>query len=210
MSETFFNRYSRYVKYFAQWLFCEKIRGLDFSMRDTSLLELTKGELHGYSKTDESHAREIFKRINVNKEKRLLDVGCGKGAFLREACREPFGKIAGLEYVTSLAETARKNFRKLGLMDRVQIFQGDAASFDHYLDYNVFYFFNPFGEGIMSEVLARITDNRKECAWIILHNPVFSNVVENYGCKEIGRLYDKVKSYETRIYLWNNHSDKSL
>ena len=43
MVEKRINRYIRYVKYMFQWLFCEKIRGLDFTMRDKSLIEKSGG-----------------------------------------------------------------------------------------------------------------------------------------------------------------------
>lgn len=200
MSESILKRYVRYTKYMTQWIFLEKIRGLDFSMRDTSLLNESGGMLHGYSKTDEAHAKEIFRNLEINDEKRILDVGCGKGAFLREACKEPFADVAGIEYSEELAEIAKKNFKLLGLTNRVRIFQGDAAKFKHYGKYNVFYFFNPFNAEIMNTVMSRIVKDQKEKIWIILHNLVSAKVVENHGGKKIIKLYDTVKSYETNIY----------
>lgn len=200
MKEGKFKRYLRYLKYIFQWLFLEKARGLDFTMRDIHLLNDSGGVLHGYSKTDESHARLIFSSLCVDENKRLLDIGCGKGAFLREACKEPFGRIAGIEYVPELAEIARQNFNRLGLCNRVKVYVGDAIKFRHYSDYNVFYFFNPFDEEIMYKVIERIVVECKEKIWVILHNPVCASIIEEYGGKEIKRLYDGVKSYETIIY----------
>lgn len=158
------------------------------------------GVLHGYSKTDEAHAKAIFDSIPASKSMRLLDVGCGKGAFLREACKEPFGAVAGIEYVASLAETAKRNFKRMGLIGRVKVYTGDAAAFKHYGEYNVFYFFNPFDANIMEKVIDRIVAQQRENSWIILHNPVSAETVEKHGAKEITRLYDRTKSYETIIY----------
>lgn len=204
-------RYLRYVRYIAQWLFLEKLRGLDFTMRDLSLLKSSDGILHGYSKTDEAHAKAIFDALGVDKSKRLLDIGCGKGAFLREACKENFGKIAGLEYVQELADIAKKNFERLGLSKRVEIYQGDAREFEHYQDFNVFYFFNPFASEIMETVVSKIFKEKEHTVfWIILHNPVSASVVEKHGGKEINRLYDKVKSYETIIYEVNYEMNGKL
>ena len=207
MSMKIFNRYKRYAKYMFQWIFVEKIRGLDFSMRDLSLINASGGELHGYSKTDESHAKMIFESLSKleNIESlSLLDVGCGKGAFLREASRYPFEKIAGIEYLENLAEIARKNFRILKLKNRIHVECADAAKYDRYGEYNVFYFFNPFEPDLMETTIKSIREQcRGKNIWVILHNPVSSDVIFNNGGVEKLRLYDKVKSYETIIYQLN-------
>ena len=135
---------------------------------------------------------------------KLLDIGCGKGAFLREAAKQPFGEIAGLEYVPALADTAKRNFKRVHLSERIKIYTGDATNFKKYGEYNVFYFFNPFNAEIMGKVIDRITDENVKKKWMILHNPVCADVIEAHGGKEIHRLYDKVKSYETVIYLMEN------
>ena len=203
MSECRFKRYKRYIKYTLQWLFTERLRGLDFTMRDTHLVAESNGLLHGYSKTDESHAKAIFDVLGANASMNLLDIGCGKGAFLREAAKYNFGKIAGLEYVEALANIAKENFVRLHLEDRIDIFCGDAVNFKSYQDYNVFYFFNPFDKAIMDKVVKAITKEQKSKIWIILHNPVCADVVTKYGGKEIKRLFDNIKSYQTIIYEIN-------
>lgn len=193
-------QYKRYVKYLFQWIFLEKLRGLDFTMRDKSLITASGGKYHGYAKTDEKHAREIFKTLHVDETMKLLDVGCGKGVFLWEASKNPFGAIAGIEYVGELADIARNNFKRLHLSDRVKIYQGDAIEFKHYGDYNVFYFSNPFGREIMDKVMERIVDAKKEKIWVVYYNPTAADVVENYGGIEVAKLYDPAKAYETKIY----------
>lgn len=206
MQESTAKRISRYSKYLFEWIFLEKIRGLDFTMRDVHLLNETGGRLHGYSKTDESHAKAIFDVLEVDREKRLLDVGCGKGAFLREASRYPFGRIAGIEIDEKLVKTAKKNFRILDLEDRIHVYCSDALEFEHYDAFNVFYFFNPFDKEIMSGVIKRIRDSRGRYQeyYIILHNPVCAEVVENDDGRLIRKLYDEVKSYETYVYKFRS------
>lgn len=200
MPERKIKRYYRYLRYTLQWIFLEKLRGLDFSMRDLSLLNQTGGVFHGYSKTDEKHAKEIFNALNVDKKKRLLDVGCGKGAFLYEATKADFGRVAGLEYVRSLSEIAERNFKRLHLSDKVEVVCGNATCFNNYADFNVFYFFNPFDESIMEKVMDKIVDTKKETIWVVLHNPESARAVLNHGGKVIKELYDPVKSYKTIIY----------
>lgn len=183
-----------------QWIFKEKIRGLDFSMHDLSLIKQTGGLLHGYSKTDEAHAKMIFETLEVDWNQKLLDVGCGKGAFLREASRYPFGKIAGIEIDKNLVRIARKNFKILGLNNKVRVINCDALKFNHYGAFNVFYFFNPFDKKIMEQVADRIENSQTNQYYMILHNPTCAKVIEAHGGKLIDKLYDRVKSYETYIY----------
>lgn len=203
MNECFFRRYYRYFKYMFQWVFLEKLRGLDFSMRDLKLLDESNGVYHGYSKTDESHANEIFSAIGVTPEMKILDIGCGKGAFLREAAKQSFSTVAGIEYVESIACIAERNFRKLHLDNRVKIYKGDATEFEHYGEYNVFYFFNPFDELTMKKVLRRISESVKGRVLLVLHHPTALEQLKLYDTKEVKCLFDKAKSYETRIYEWN-------
>lgn len=202
MAESYIKRIRRYGKYLFEWVFKEKMHGLDFTMRDVHLLNETGGRLHGYSKTDEAHAKEIFETLGVDKGKRLLDVGCGKGAFLREASRYPFGKISGIEIDAALVKTAKRNFKILNLEERVSVYCTDALKFDHYNSFNVFYFFNPFDKEIMSEVVKKIRNSRERYHeyYIILHNPLCADVIEENGGKLVGKLYDGMKSYVTHIY----------
>lgn len=202
MAESYMKRIRRYGKYLFEWIFMEKIRGLDFTMKDTHLIRETGGRLHGYSKTDEAHAKQIFHVMGADKKKKLLDVGCGKGAFLREASKYPFGRIAGIEIDTALVKIAKRNFKILGLESRISVYCSDALEFEHYDAFNVFYFFNPFDREIMTKVVEKIQKSRK-CNgeyYIVLHNPICADVIEKNGGKLVEKLYDRMKSYETRIY----------
>ena len=79
-------------------------------MYDTHLLRENNG-LHGYSKTNEKHIREIFHVLKINDEDSLLDIGCGKGCVLKEAADYPFKRIAGIDIDSRLIKIARKNFK---------------------------------------------------------------------------------------------------
>ena len=187
-----------------EWIFYEKIHGLDFTMRDKSLLDKTQRRFHGYSKTDSKHCKDIFENvfmIGVNGNLSILDVGCGKGAFIREALKYPFKKVDGIEYDERLVKIAQRNFDILRLSDKVNIFSADATTFSNYSDYNVFYFFNPFEKDIMDIVVNRIFNECNKKVIIILHNPVCADVIEKHGGIRIKELYDSVKSYKTYIYV---------
>ena len=157
--------------------------------------------VHGYCKTDGRHIKRIFKLISINHSHSFLDIGSGKGAVLREACKYPFDKIAGIEYSEEYSKIANKNFEKLRLSNRVKVYQGDAAKFRSYEDYNVFFMFNPFDKDIMEKVISKIYESHCDECWIIYHHPTCPEVLEKYSCEEKHRLIDKATGYETLIYL---------
>lgn len=195
-------RLKRHIKYGLQYFLLEKPRGLDFTMSDTHLLKEGKG-LHGYSKTNEKHLREVFRTLGIKDSDCLLDVGCGKGAVLREAAQYPFKRIAGIDIDSRLIEIAHRNFRILKLSDRIECAAVDALIYQGYSQFNIFFFFNPFGEEIMRSVIDRIIkDNTgRERLFVIYHNPVYHHLMEDVGCLvKTKELYDSSKQYMTYIY----------
>lgn len=195
-------RIKRYIKYGLQYFLLERPRGLDFTMRDTHLLR-EGGGLHGYSKTNEKHIREIFRMLEINEEDCLLDIGCGKGCVLREATLYPFKKIVGIDVDSRLIEIAKKNFKILKLSDKVKPIAENALTYQGYGQFNIFFFFNPFGENIMRSVIDRIVkDNvKKKRVFIIYHNPVYHKVIEDVECFILLKeLYEPEKQYKTYIY----------
>lgn len=197
-------RYKRYVKYGLQYYLFEKPRGLDFTMRDMHLIGESGGVLHGYSKTNEKHLKEIFDFLHIEKKDSLLDVGCGKGVVLREAAKYPFGKIGGIDIDANLIKIARHNLKVLGLADRICCTAANATDYRGYKDYNIFFFFNPFSQEIFRAVLDEIiaeNEGGKEIR-LIYHNPVYQSVIEESGrFQKIKELYDAAKDYRTGIYV---------
>ncbi|MBQ9989778.1 MAG: class I SAM-dependent methyltransferase [Lachnospiraceae bacterium] len=198
-------RWKRYAFFAFQYFFLEKPRGLDFTMRDLDIPEEQKKFIHGYSKTNERHLRNIFDRLPFMDNLSLLDVGCGKGVVLKEAARYPFDKIAGIDINFRLIERARINFKRLHLEERIWCEERNALEFEDYGKYNVFFFFNPFGREIMETVIDKIlasTYSRQKRVYLIYHNPIFKDVIEK---KEVfllhHQLYDSLKQYETYIYI---------
>lgn len=185
-----------------QYFLLEKPRGLDFTMRDISMLKKSGGLYHGYSKTSEKHLQEIFGSITFTGGERLLDIGCGKGVVLRVASGYPFEKVAGIEIDERLTAIAIKNFRILKMENRVQCFQMDAAEFEGYGDYNIFFLFNPFSGTVMKKVVDKLKMvSEKSPITVIYHNPVYMELFEQEGKVTIlKRLYDKTKDYSTYIF----------
>lgn len=196
-------RWKRYLRFGVQYFLFEKTRGLDFTMRDLSLLKKSRGMYHGYSKTEEHHLREIFRGLPFTGGERLLDIGCGKGVVLLEASAYPFEKVAGIDIDGRLIAVARRNFRILKMEGRVECIQADAAAFEGYGEYNVFFLFNPFGAAVMEKVADKlISVSRRKRITVIYHNPVYLDLFEKKGkLKQTTWLHDRVKDYDTCIFL---------
>lgn len=192
-------RYWRILKYGFRWIFMERLRGLDFSMRDKSTLAATGGVMYAYCVTPPSHFQAILKELDFNQERSFLDIGCGKGLVLKLAKKHPgFSKCGGVEYNKRLADICVQNMHRLGL-DDVTIWVGDAREFEDYGSYNTFYFFNPFTPEIFWDVIEKIPAHG---SIVIYHNPTCHQMVLDTGRFRLKKqLYDKDRDYYTNIYV---------
>lgn len=205
--KSLFYRYRRYMLFLIEYYLLEKPRGLDFTMRDITLLKDSGGQLSGYSKISERHLRHILNYLmtmNGVESECLLDVGCGKGVVLKEAIKYPFQKVAGIEIQENLVEIAEKNFKILNIDDKTKCIHTDALKFDDYKSYSVFFFCNPFGKEIFAKVLDHIIIQNKglnKRIYIIYYNPVHKQVIEDMGIFKLEfTMFDKLKQYNTYIY----------
>lgn len=199
-------RLRRYLLFGVQMVFQEKLKGLDFTMRNNRLYKTSMGKYHGYSKTNEKHLRKIFQSLNFSTRLRLLDVGCGKGVVLKEASGFPFQKIAGIEIQPEIVQIAERNLQLLGLTEKINCICADAVEYDEYGDYNVFFFFNPFDRKTFCSVLDKLKQSRRvgEPLIIIYHNPMYASAIEDYlPGMEKNILHDTCKNYDTYIFYKN-------
>ncbi len=192
-------RYWRILRYGFCWIFMERLRGLDFSMRDKSLIAATGGVMHGYCVTPHSHFRAILQEVDFSHDRAFLDVGCGKGLTLKLAREHPgFTKCGGVEYNKKIADICVRNMHRLGL-DDVTVWVGDAREFEDYKGYDTFYFFNPFGPEIFRDVINKLPSHGTT---VIYHNPTCHQLVLDTGRFRLAKqLYDKERDYDTNIYV---------
>lgn len=96
---------------------------------------------------------KIFKKITIQKTDILADYGCGKGRVVCVASRLPFKKVYGIELHPDVAEVAKLNSEKVRKrQESIEIIVKNVLEFDC-ANVTVFFFFNPFGEKTMREVL---------------------------------------------------------
>jgi 16S rRNA G966 N2-methylase RsmD len=177
-------RYLRYAEYFLTWLFLEKPRGLDFSMRAKAAGITAQGN-HGYALTSRKALTNILRRIPISEQDSFLDIGCGKAGVVCYASDFPFGKIAGIEVESWLVDIARKNVKILNLDKRANIIHEDALKFNGYGEYNVFFLFNPFDLDIYAMVLEKIFAAMKsgrygeQTVWLLCYGASNFDVIKN-------------------------------
>ena len=185
----------------------EKAKGLDFSMVYVGDLQRNVEEFHGYSMTDAGDMRRMLKAVPVDPGRSaFIQIGCGNGMCMKCAVESGYKKVAGLDLDGHLLDIARSNMKKLD-MD-VECILANAVEFDRYSEFDVFYFYNPFGSSIFEQVLEKIKASQKERnrdIWAAYYHPVFADVVVNAGFLLKDELRDKTRDTTTRFYCYPKH-----
>ncbi len=196
-------RAKRWAKFLVNYA-SEKVCGLDFSMVYVGDIQRNVEDFHGYSMTDAGDMRRMLKAVSVDPGKSaFIDVGCGKGMCMKCAVESGYKKVAGLDLDGHLLDIARRNMKKLG-MD-VECMLANAVEFDRYSEFDVFYFYNPFGRGIFEQVLEKIKtsqEQRNRDIWAAYYHPVFADVFEKAGFILKDELRDKTRDTTTRFYCY--------
>lgn len=190
-----FHRFIRYAKYWLIWLFIEKPRGIDFHMRQRKIGIHSKNN-NGYALSPSKAVTPALEKIKAGKDDCLIDIGCGKGAVLYSASRFNLKRIAGIEIEKNIYKVAVKNFRRLKLSDRIELFNLDALEYKDYDQFNIYYLFNPFTPPEMyREILKQIFQATDRIAD---KNRIF---IISYGACEVNTIIDSGKFYLFHSFL---------
>ena len=137
--------------------------------------------------TDYSSAKEIFTRLNVQENDVFLDIGAGTGRAVIIAATYPFRQVIGVELSADLSVIAKKNLvkaaKRLKCRD-VRIVRENAS---HYIippEVTVVYFFSPFGEELIRQVLTNIekslSQNPRNLTVVYCNPRIFEEVVTDF------------------------------
>lgn len=200
---SYLTRAKRWTKFLINYM-NEKLHGLDFSMAYAGELQQNTEEFHGYSMTDAGDMRRMLQAVPVDPASAaFLDVGCGKGMCMRCAAESGYKKVAGLDLDQHLLEIARRNMEKLKL--DVSCIYANAADFTGYAEYDVFYFFNPFGRSVLKEVIQKLKDSqnqRNRDIRVVYYRPLFSDLFDGAGFELENEIHDKTRDTITRFYYY--------
>lgn len=193
-------RWARFLVHYAG----ERLRGLDFSMVYVGDLQRNVDDFHGYSMTDAGDMKRMLKEVPVDPfHAAFLDVGCGKGMCMKCAVEAGYSQVAGIDLDQRLLEIARKNMRRLH-MD-VECLYANAMDFDGYQNYDVFYFYNPFGRRVFQQVIEKLKasqERRDRDIWVIYYHPVFGDLFPQAGFQQVKEIPDSTRDTTARFYLY--------
>jgi SAM-dependent methyltransferase len=189
----------------------DRIHGTDTRYFEADDFESVQPEDHyGYDPVRSSTFCRALKALPIKHEEFVfVDFGSGKGRALLLASHFPFKKIIGVEMTPQLNEIARKNIRiykdKRRKCFDVESISSEATVFPIPVEKAVFYFFNPFGSNVMSQVLTNIEDSlkrRRREIFIIYAYPVYRKLLDQAPFLKIFKVrkgYDEYTQY--RIYI---------
>ncbi len=161
------------------------------------------GDANKFEAQAHSAIRHIIRQSELSPDDVVFVVGCGKGRALCHFALQHIKKVVGIEISESLAMQASINLKALrGRKAEAQVIHSDACLAD-YNEGSVFYFYNPFGQHSMQNVISKIME-----AWrihqkpvkIIYVNPKFSNVLSNYPEITKIRSYSRGSGVRVEFY----------
>jgi SAM-dependent methyltransferase len=134
-----------------------------------------------YGATIASDLQEAVKFIGVQpSEFTFIDLGSGKGRALVVAAELGFRNIIGIEFARELAEKGKENLARLKI-DNASSIHGDAADFVFPEESMVVYFFNPFDNEVMNEVVqnlrAAYSKRPHDSIYLIYNRPKCASVI---------------------------------
>lgn len=135
----------------------------------------------------------------------LVDYGSGKGRIMVVAAYYGFKKITGIDFSQSLCNEAEINIEKIKPLfpsTDFEIICDDAVNYSIKNDDTLFFFFNPFDEVVMLQVVKNILaslkkNNRK--IYVVYVNPLHKEIFLSAGFEE--EYYFKKMEYLEFVIL---------
>ena len=171
-------------KYHINTIKIDRLHHLEIKSKNLSHSSIYQGV--GYYTVEK--AFDYLKSIDANKN--IADFGSGKGRVMAVAAWYGFKNITGIEFASALCYEAEKNIariRSLYPATNLTIICDDVVNYRIENDTNVFFFFNPFDEVVMLQVVKNILSSLKQNprkAYIIYVNPLHKEIFESAGFEE--------------------------
>jgi 16S rRNA A1518/A1519 N6-dimethyltransferase RsmA/KsgA/DIM1 with predicted DNA glycosylase/AP lyase activity len=185
-------------------IFYEILTGVDFTkVIPVKDLGLDPEIVVQSSPTTVKYIYKVLDYLKISKNKKILDIGSGKGYLIKFLNNLGYCKVDGLEISQKLAIIARKNFKKINV--KTKIFNTDAKKFKFYGKYDVFYLYNPFPEKIaahvFSSIKSQITKFNKRFYVIYTHPVAHKTLIKNGFVLKKNFRY--IGEYKIGVYFYN-------
>lgn len=149
------------------------------STRNMGVSEERRRSGTAYQATPRSIFVRMLKSVNLAYEDFIfVDIGSGKGPVILYASSFPFKRIIGIEYSSGLTEIAQANIARYWhprMKCRSLVAEwADAVDYRLPEDPLVLYLHNPFGEDVMSRVMANLEGSLRERprdVFLLSYNP---------------------------------------
>src|SRR6185437_410470 len=148
-------------------------------------------------------AFEYLKSERANNN--ILDFGSGKGRIMVVAAHYGFKNISGIDFSEPMCREAEYNIEKTKPLfpnTNFKIICNDAANYKIEIDTDVFFFFNPFDEVVMLQVVKNILYSLRQNprkVYVIYVNPLHKEIFLSAGFEE--EYYLKKMEYLEFIIL---------
>jgi SAM-dependent methyltransferase len=150
---------------------------------------------------------------SINENNNIVDFGCGKGRVLVVAAYFEFKNITGIDFAKALCISAEQNIQTTKLRYPSVVFRiicDDVVNYKIEKEQNVFFFFNPFDEVVMLEVVKNILSSLKEKSrkvFIMYVNPVHKEIFLSAGFAE---EYYKRKLHYIEMSILSNELNEQV
>jgi SAM-dependent methyltransferase len=112
----------------------------------------------------------------------FVDFGSGKGRALLLAARYGFKRIIGIEFAAELHGIAKQNVEKCAPDTRIELINQNAVCYPIPDEKCVFYFFHPFGDQVLAEIMSNIEESyhrRPRKMFFLYVNPHGAHVIHS-------------------------------
>ena len=132
-------------------------------LQDLDIVGDNRGSSYSYVPVKVLLFRDALNEFGIPAHGTFVDLGSGKGRALSLAALYGFRRVVGVEFAQELCSNAEHNVKKFRERTRsqfeVEVFNVDAARYPVADDDHVFFFYNPFGSEVLSQVLINILDS---------------------------------------------------
>lgn len=174
----------------------EKKYGLDTSRLNTLTRLVVTGNNLQHAEMYQGASYYLLENLlgrlrTLHQGRSFIDMGCGKGRALTVAAYYGFAEITGVEFARDLCEEAIRNCNKIQVKHpavHYRVVCADAAVYTFEDNIDTIYFFNPFDQIVMAQVLRNIMKSlyhSPRTLFIVYLNPQYKNLFLKAGFQEV-------------------------